>query len=223
MTSDSTRLLIFDWDGTLSDSLAVIVQCLQLAATDVDLPVPTDEQGRDIIGLGLGEALARLFPGAGDRELTELQRRYSALYPELDADPTPFYQGVTDTLDRLHEQGFLLAVATGKSRRGLDRVLAGHGMEGYFHATRCADETASKPDPLMLRELLDHFDVPARQAWMVGDTEYDMAMARSAGIPRVGVAYGAHAPHRLWPYDPLACLEAFPDLDSHLQDGRRMG
>ncbi len=216
MTTESPRLLIFDWDGTLSDSLAVIVQCLQLAAADVGLPVPAEHEGRDIIGLGLGEALARLFPQADSGQLAALKNRYANLYPELDADPTPFYAGVRETLDRLHHKGFLLAVATGKNRRGLDRVLAGHGMAGYFHATRCADESASKPDPRMLRELLHYFEVPAERAWMVGDTEYDMEMAQRCEMARMGVTYGAHAPERLWPYDPLGCLEAFPEIDRHL-------
>lgn len=209
-------LLIFDWDGTLSDSLARIVECLQLSARDRGLPPPTPEAGREVIGLGLGEALAALFPALDGGELAALRESYSRHYAALDREPAPFYPGVMDSLVQLREAGYLLAVATGKSRRGYDRVVKGHGLADFFHASRCADETASKPDPLMLRELLAEFGRAPTEALMVGDTEFDMAMARRAGVPRIAVSYGAHSVSRLHPYGLVAAVDRFPDILSSL-------
>lgn len=205
-------LLIFDWDGTLSNSLARIVTCLQMAARERGLDAPDEAAGREVIGLGLGEALAALFPELDSDELAALRESYSRHYVELDREPAPFYPGVLDTLAALRDDGFVLAVATGKSRRGFDRVIKGHGLDGFFHATRCADETASKPDPLMLHQLLTELAFDAEAALMVGDTEFDMAMAVSAGVSRVGVSYGAHHPSRLHAYGLLTCLDHFGDL-----------
>lgn len=207
-----TRLIIFDWDGTLSDSLGRIVSCLQMSAGEIGLPVPGDEQGRDIIGLGLAEALARLFPDAGAAQLVLLRETYSKNFPVLDREPTPFYETVRETLKILKERGFLLAVATGKSRRGLDRVLDSHGMSDYFDATRCADESVSKPDPRMLMELMERFSVRPGEAYMVGDTEFDMEMAVRADIPRIGVSYGAHGADRLRPYGLRGCADRLVDM-----------
>lgn len=209
---DSPGLLVFDWDGTLSDSLARIVECLQISARDRGLLAPDDAAGREVIGLGLGEALAALFPELDSAELGALRESYSRHYTTLDREPAPFYPDVLDTLAALRDEGFVLAVATGKSRRGFDRVVEGHGLRGFFHASRCADETASKPDPLMLRQLLDELSFEAGEALMVGDTEFDMAMAVSAGVPRLGVSYGAHHPSRLEPYGLLGCLDRFGEL-----------
>ncbi|MFA5493385.1 MAG: HAD-IA family hydrolase [Porticoccaceae bacterium] len=211
------ELLVFDWDGTLSDSLARIVECLQLSACEQGLPPPTGEQGREVIGLGLGEALHSLFPELDDARLAALRASYSRNYAFLDREPAPFYPGVLETLDTLRDAGFALVVATGKSRRGYDRVVAGHGLEGFFRASRCADETASKPDPRMLNELLAECGCPPGRALMVGDTEFDMAMAARAGVPRLGVSYGAHHPDRLQPYGLLACVDRFADILSCLE------
>jgi len=213
-----TRLLIFDWDGTLSDSLARIVECLQLAARDVDVPIPSVSASRDIIGLGLREALATLFPGISDAAIDRLRESYSGHYLSQDAAPAPLFPNVMETLIRLEEAGYLLAVATGKSRRGLDRVLRAQGLSGFFHASRCADETASKPNPLMVEELLDFLDVQPEQAVVIGDTEYDMEMARQAGVPRIGVSYGAHNVERLYPYDLQGCLDYFPQILEYLNN-----
>lgn len=206
------KLMVFDWDGTLSDSLERIVTCLQFSAEDVGLPVPTEQAGREIVGLGLKEALAQLFPGEDDRKLEELKESYSRHYVVLDKQPPPFFDTVMDTLDVLRSKGFLLAVATGKSRRGLDRVLGGHGMSDYFHATRCADETRSKPHPLMLSQLVEFFGLDPSEACMVGDTEFDMEMAQRAGVPRIGVSYGAHSGDRLAKYQLHTCLDRFCDI-----------
>lgn len=206
------KLLIFDWDGTLSDSLERIVTCLQIAADDVGLPIPTREAGTEVIGLGLREALIQLFPTIADSEIDALKDSYSRHYVTLDLEPPPFYETVRETLDSLKTDGYLLAVATGKSRRGMDRVLGKLGFESYFHGTRCADETRSKPHPLMLEQLLARFGVNPDQACMVGDTTFDMEMAVRAQIPRIGVSYGAHSADRLANYQLRGCVDRFSDI-----------
>lgn len=209
-------MVIFDWDGTLSDSLERIVTCLKVSARELDFPEPSDEAGRDIIGLGLPEALQRLFPLLTAADLDAFRLCYSKNYVALDQTPPAFYPQVEESLARLKESGYLLAVATGKSRKGLNRVLSSLNMADYFDITRCADETASKPHPLMLNEILAELGVPASQACMVGDTEFDMAMAVAATVPRVGVSYGAHSAGRLAKYDLLGCLDDFAQIDSLL-------
>lgn len=206
------KLLIFDWDGTLCDSLGRIVATIRASAEELGLPVPSDAAARNVIGLGLREALEMVFPELTKRDIEALRQRYATHYVSRDLEPSPLYPLVQDTLLALRERGFHMAVATGKSRKGLDRVLAGLGMTDFFAATRCADETCSKPDPLMLHELIRYFDVTAADALMVGDTTYDMEMARNAEMPRVGVSYGAHAPERLQPYAPLALLDCLSEL-----------
>jgi len=205
-------LVMFDWDGTLVDSLERIVTCLQLSAGELGLPVPSNEDSRDIIGLGLPQALARLFPAAGKAEFLALRDCYSKNFQVLDHEPPAFYGTVLETLHSLKDRGYLLAVATGKSRRGLDRALQGHGLTGFFDATRCADESASKPDPRMLHELLTHFNLPSGMACMVGDTEFDMDMASRAGVERIGVSYGAHSADRLHPYGLRGCADLLADI-----------
>ena len=206
------KLLIFDWDGTLSDSLERIVTCLQIAADDVGLPIPTREAGTDIIGLGLQEALAQLFPAAEAVELESMRASYSRHYVELDQEPPPFYETVLDTLESLRSEGYLLAVATGKSRKGLDRIFGKLGFDGFFHDSRCADEARSKPHPLMLQQLLERFEIESNQACMVGDTEFDMEMAVRAQMPRIGVSYGAHSADRLAKYQLRSCVDRFSDI-----------
>lgn len=205
-------LFIFDWDGTLMDSADRIVAVMQQALSDRGLAPLTDASIRNIIGLGLPEALRTLCPDLPAAEIQELQSAYSRRFVEAEDVPCQFFPGVRETLDVLRADGSRLAVATGKSRRGLNRVLAGLGMSEYFDATRCSDETCSKPHPLMLSELLAELAVPAERAVMVGDTEFDMAMAVSAGVPRVAVDYGAHAVERLLPYRPGLVLSNFPEL-----------
>lgn len=205
-------LFIFDWDGTLLDSADRIVAVMQQAACDSGLPTLTQASIKNIIGLGLPEALRVLYPEAPAADLERMRQAYSRRFVESEAVPCQFFPGVMDTLERLRADGNRLAVATGKSRRGLARVLAGLGMDGYFDATRCADETRSKPHPQMLHELLGELSVPAARAVMVGDTEYDMAMARAAGMARVAVDYGAHAVERLRAYEPGLVLSRFPEL-----------
>jgi phosphoglycolate phosphatase len=214
--SKTIKLVIFDWDGTISDSVARIVSSMQRAAVDLDMAVPSYLEVQEIIGLGLTEAAFRLFPQATREQVFQLQTSYSQHYRAEDSAPCPFFPGVEETLHQLKADGYQLAVATGKSRAGLDRVLLNLGMEDFFHNSRCADETLSKPHPLMLEELLTEFDLSAEAAVMVGDTEFDMEMAVNAGMPRIAVSYGAHHADRLHAFDPLACVDLFSEIKSSL-------
>ncbi len=206
------ELLIFDWDGTLCDSLSRIARCLQMSAVDVGLPEPSLVAAKNIVGLGLNEVMVELFPGADSTTTSALRASYSAHFVREDSTPSAFFPGVRTHLERLKDQGYILAVATGKSRKGLDRVLDAINMKGFFHATRCADETASKPHPAMLLSLLEAFRVAPEAALMIGDTSYDMEMARTAAVPRLAVAYGAHSRERLMKYQPLACIDHFEEI-----------
>ena len=211
-----TKLVIFDWDGTLSDSVARISQCIQLAADDHSLPVPSYDEAKDIIGLGLKEAIQRLFPSANEAMIQRFSQSYSAHYRLQDAEPCGFFPGVLDTLYELRAAGYLLAVATGKSRAGLDRVFAATELSEFFHGSRCADETQSKPHPMMLEELLAEHQIDASNAVMVGDTEFDMEMAVNAEMPRIAVSYGVHDVDRLTIYKPVTCLDYFSDIIKYI-------
>lgn len=205
-------LYIFDWDGTISDSASKIIRCMQLAAEDSGLPVLDDHLIRDIIGLGLPEAIERLYPEVEAHFHERLRDHYAAHFIREDTQPSAFFPGVLATLQHLHAAGHYLAVATGKSRKGLDRVLQNLDLEDFFHASRCADETASKPDPLMLQELLDEFALSVDDAVMIGDTEFDMAMAERIGMRKIAVSYGAHPVSRLQKYSPVLCVDDFCEI-----------
>ena len=209
-------LLIFDWDGTLCDSLSRIALCLQLSAADVGLPEPSLAAAKNIVGLGIDEVMRELFPGVDSAMTAKLRAAYSAHFIREDSTPSAFFPGVKEHLEKLREQGFTLAVATGKSRKGLDRVLDAVDMTDFFHSTRCADETASKPHPAMLFSLLEEFNVAPEAALMVGDTSYDMEMARAAQVPRLAVSYGAHTRERLLAYQPIACIDKFESIFTSL-------
>lgn len=219
----SLELIVFDWDGTLMDSEARIVACIQAAFVDLSLPTPTREAARDIIGLGLEQAMARLHPAADSRLLAELVVQYRRHFLVTNQTPSVLFPGARETLDWMIGQGYRLAVATGKSRAGLDKSMTETGLEGFFHATRCADETFSKPHPQMLFELMDELGVSSHETLMIGDTEYDMQMARNAKVEALAVCYGVHAPDRLLAHEPLACLDsldAIPDwLIHHAMSG----
>jgi phosphoglycolate phosphatase len=205
-------LLIFDWDGTLSDSTSKIVSCLQQAAETAGFPVLEDDVVCNIIGLGLPEAMERLYPELSANDKEQIRLHYIEHFLAADQTPSPFFSGVIGGLERLRAENFEMAVATGKSRRGLDRVLDRLDMRGYFDASRCADETQSKPHPLMLQELLTEMNVSADKAMMIGDTEYDMEMAQNADVHPIAVSYGAHHIDRLKPYSPLLCTDNFSDF-----------
>lgn len=205
-------LFIFDWDGTLIDSTGHIIGAMQTAAQELRLPELSDAEVQNIIGLGLPEAILALYPELDEAARHELKLGYARHYLALNEQPPELFPGVANTLEHLKQAGHLLAVATGKSRRGLQRVLGQLDMLEFFHATRCADETRSKPHPQMLHELLAELAMPLHRAVMIGDTEYDMAMAQEIGMARIGVDYGAHAAGRLQRYAPEMILSDFAQL-----------
>lgn len=206
-------LVIFDWDGTLVDSEARIVTSMQAAAEDYGWqPALSVEAVRNIIGLALPEAIRELCPGIRPEGVEAIRHGYTRHFLEQSDLEMPLFEGVSEGLQRLKDAGCMLAVATGKSRRGLNQVLPDVGLEGFFAHTRCADETLSKPDPLMLHELLDVTGYDVRQAVMVGDTEYDLGMAKNAGMDRIAVTYGAHHPDRLQVYHPVFTADKFVQL-----------
>jgi phosphoglycolate phosphatase len=208
----SFALIVFDWDGTLMDSEARIVACIQGAFADLDLAPPSREDARDVIGLGLDEAIARLWPGSEPAGRSELVQRYRRRFLVTDSTPSALFPGARETLERLAERGHYLAVATGKSRAGLDKELDIAGLRPLFQATRCADETFSKPHPQMLLEIMDELGARAAETLMVGDTEYDMQMAANARVPALAVCHGVHPPERLMACDILACLESLGEI-----------
>ncbi len=210
-------LLVFDWDGTLMDSAAAISSSIQAACRDLGLPVPRDEQARYVIGLGLTDAMAHILPGLDPARYADVQERYRVHFLQRDSGTTLF-PGAAETVASLHASGFLLGVATGKSRRGLDRALAATGLRSYFHATRCADEGHSKPHPGMLLGLMSELGVSGEKTLMIGDTTHDMEMAHAAGVSRLGVAYGAHAKTALLEFAPVACLDDFGSLRQWLMN-----
>lgn len=206
-------LLVFDWDGTLVDSVARIVESMRVAADECMLPQLDEMTIRGIIGLGLPEAIRSLYPDLEDEHRIAVFRRvYSDHYLSLEVVPSPLFEGVRESLLAFRAQGYRLAVATGKSRRGLERVLAGHGWGDFFDVTRCADETASKPDPRMLHEILAHCGVAAGCALMVGDSPFDLQMAHNAGMTAVAVGYGAQPLSVLQEYRPHLAIDSFGDL-----------
>ncbi|HAB10026.1 MAG TPA: HAD family hydrolase [Alcanivorax sp.] len=206
------QLVIFDWDGTVMDSTGRIIACMHQAGADLCLPVLEDDAVREIIGLGLPEALRTLYPGIGDRDLERMRERYAVHFVAAEASPSRLYPGARETLATLRAAGLRLAVATGKSRKGLDRVWASSGLGDSFDASRCADETHSKPHPAMVTELLTELGVAPERALVVGDTSFDLQMARDAGVDRVAVSYGAHPVDRLMNFHPLAVIDALPQL-----------
>ena len=206
------QLVIFDWDGTVMDSTGRIIACMHQAGADLCLPVLEDDAVREIIGLGLPEALRTLYPGIGDRDLERMRERYAVHFVAAEASPSRLYPGARETLAALRAAGLRLAVATGKSRKGLDRVWASSGLGDSFDASRCADETHSKPHPAMVTESLTELGVAPERALVVGDTSFDLQMARDAGVDRVAVSYGAHPVDRLMNFHPLAVIDALPQL-----------
>ncbi|MBA4502250.1 HAD family hydrolase [Marinobacterium marinum] len=207
------KLLIFDWDGTIIDSTQRIASSLRASARELDLPVPTWEAARDIIGLGLPEAIRTLFPNEGDAIINPLRERYAYYYMDADETPVELFPGVQRTLESLKDKGYRLAVATGKSRAGLEHVFAETGLGSLFETSRCADETTSKPDPHMLHELLEETGVQRQQAVMIGDTEYDLEMGQRAGMDTVAVSYGAHHLDRLRVLRPVREIHHFTELE----------
>ena len=208
-------LIAFDWDGTLFDSTAIIVRCIQAAVRDVGGTVPTDKEAAYVIGMGLMQALAHAAPDVPLEKYTELGNRYRFHYLQHQ-DDLSLFDGVLPLLNDLRERGHLLAVATGKSRRGLDEALHSVDLRGVFDGSRTADQTAGKPHPLMLQELMAEFDVAPERLLMIGDTTHDLQMAVNAGCASVGVSYGAHEPDAFHALQPLAVVHSVRELHDWL-------
>ena len=199
------------------DSAACIASALRAACADLGYGVPTERDARYVIGLGLHDALAHVLPGVAATEYPRIVERYRHHFLLGDAD-TALFAGAADMLRDLRDAGHLLAVATGKSRRGLDRALSAVALGAFFHATRCADESHPKPHPGMLNWLMATLDVAPDRTLMIGDTTHDMAMAREAGVERLAMSHGAHDRCDLLEYAPLACLGSCAELRAWLRD-----
>lgn len=203
-------MIIFDWDGTLMDSIDKIVACVKAAAKDCQLEVPETDAIRHIVGLSLDIAMAKLCPGATLEQQQNMVKAYRHQYLTANKLETPFYPGIKSWLMDLKNQGYLLAVATGKGRNGLDRLLDKCNVRDLFDATYCSDQTASKPNPLMLNRILEDLNLNASQALMVGDTSYDLEMANNANMDCLGVSYGVHNQEILNQFNPIAIVDNLP-------------
>lgn len=210
------RVVIFDWDGTLVDSLDHITASLAVAAEVCGLPQRSNHELRDIIGLGLVEALQKLYPGITTEKMARLRLAYGEHFFSAAASPHSLYKGIAEVLQALSAVRPVLAVATGKSRKGLDRALLTTGLGGHFKLTRCADETQSKPDPQMLREIMSELGVEASEALMIGDTVYDLEMAARIGMPSVGVTWGVHDAAALAVHNPVQIVDEVSELGAFL-------
>ncbi|HCT98688.1 MAG TPA: hydrolase [Methylococcaceae bacterium] len=208
-------LIIFDWDGTLVDSIDWIARCLQNAANETRHPTPDYQLAKDVIGLSIEKAIAALFPDANEEEVHALVERYETAYFSKKMSRDDLFTGVYEMLEALKNQGYQLAIATGKTREGLDEALRATGTADLFSITRCADETQSKPHPKMLEEIMAHLNVPPSRTLMVGDSTHDLQMALNAGVASVGVASGSHDAQALYDYKPLHCLAAPSQLRQH--------
>lgn len=208
-------LIVFDWDGTLADSTAMIVDCIREASLDVGLVAPAITTARNVIGLGLREAVLSLFGNISPTKFQELTDRYRLHYFQRDRQ-TPLYDGVHEALAELNQQGFKLAVATGKGRKGLNLSLQISGLANYFHATRCVDECHSKPHPQMLQQLMEELEVLPENTLMVGDTTFDLQMAQNAHVASLAVSYGAHSLEQLLVHEPLTHFDNFTKLKQWL-------
>ena len=214
--SNAFRLLVFDWDGTLMDSIGTIAACTRAVVRELGLPEVPEETIRGTIGLGLRETMDVLSPGCDDELLGRILESYRRHWAASFRDLPLLFAGVGEMLSGLADEGYLLAVATGKSRRGLDYALEQTGLGPLFHATRTADEAFSKPHPQMLLDILDELGLRPADALMIGDTTYDLEMARSARTASVGVCTGSHCREELQRFEPLVCLERVVELSSWL-------
>ncbi len=209
------ELIVFDWDGTLLDSAGAIAACIQAAARDLGLTVPSDEAARHVIGLGLADALMRAMPEVDAALYPRVAERYRHHFLSQDQDLSLF-PGAQALIRALHGEALLLGVATGKSRLGLSRALEHSGLGPFFHATRTADETFSKPHPAMLEELMAELGVGPEATLMIGDTTHDLQMANNAGVASLAVSFGAHPKEMLLAERPLMCFDRFADMGEWL-------
>jgi phosphoglycolate phosphatase len=215
MTTRRFDLIAFDWDGTLFDSTGLIVRCIQAACHDLGVAVPSDNDAAYVIGLGLNEALQHAAPDLPPERYAELGNRYRHHYFARQHEIVLF-PGTLEMLQALKARNHLLAVATGKARRGLDQALAQSQLGALFDASRTADETAGKPHPLMLQQLMQEFGVAPERTLMIGDTTHDLQLGLNAGTPRVGVSYGAHDPGGFAAFGPLFVAHSTRELHDWL-------
>ncbi len=205
------RLVVFDWDGTLIDSTAAITHAIRMAAVDIGLPMPSAERASHVIGLGLSDAIRHAVPDIRHEQIPAYVERYRHHYLRRDAQLMPF-GGIPELLDDIAGQGVHLAVATGKSRAGLNRALLQLDWRGRFATTRCADEGIPKPDPWMLNDICEELALEPAEIVMIGDTTHDLGMARAAGAQAIAVTYGAHPPEQLRTEPALAMVETVDGL-----------
>ncbi len=206
------KLLIFDWDGTLIDSEARIIESMQMASRQAGLTPADDDAIRSIIGLELGQAIKQLYHGIPDEGVDKVADDYREHYMHYSEVVTPLFDGVVETLTLLKNKGYEMAVATGKGRQGLNHAMEEANLHSYFTTTRCANETRSKPHPLMLEEILDELKLKSTDAVMIGDTRYDLSMAQAANMAAVAVSYGVQKKHELLQYNPIACIDCITAL-----------
>jgi len=208
-------LIVWDWDGTLADSTGMITHAILKAAEQVGLPAISARAASNIIGLGLRESIHALYGDIPAEQAQALASQYSANYYAGEQE-IPLFEGAAETITALNKQGFKLAVATGKGRRGLNSALEHCGLGNFFHATRTVDECFSKPHPQMLDELMDHLVVMPERTLMIGDTSYDLHMAQNAGVSAIGVTYGAQAAEQWQHLNPIAQFNDFSSLSGWL-------
>ncbi len=220
MKHERFKLLVFDWDGTLINSIERIVTSLQFASREVCGIHLDEESARSVIGLGLQEAIERLHPELDAVRIEAVTAAYRQNFLYDSKVPEVLFDGVEDLLQQLRTDHYALAVATGKSRAGLDRAMAEHQLGQYFAATRCAGEHRSKPDPDMLISLLQALETPAHEAVMIGDSAHDMLMAGNAGVRAIGVTHGVEDADSLMAHNPLACLDNIADLYAFLSHNK---
>ncbi len=212
------ELYIFDWDGTLMDSVDHIVDSLSAAAADSNMDDLGHESYRNIIGLGLSEAFQALYPGASQKQQDALTERYRHHFFDTSKGKSTLFDGTDAMLSSLNAKGVKMAVATGKARRGLNRVFDETGYHSMFHSSRCADESGSKPDPTMLKEIMTELNIPVEKTLMIGDSTYDLQMANNAGVDCVAVSYGVHGCEQLNRHDPLVCCRDIFELNDWLHE-----
>ena len=210
------ELLVFDWDGTLMDSAPAIAACIQASCRDLGLPVPDQRTASHVIGLGLRDALTYAVPDLAVADYGRMVERYRHHFLARDAQ-LQLFAGAEPMLRELADAGHMLAIATGKSRAGLDRALAATGFGSLFHGSRCADECFSKPHPAMLHELMAELGGTPAGTLMIGDTTHDLQMALNAGVGALGVSYGAHPKPQLAALSPLACVDSIEELAGWLR------
>jgi len=207
------KLVIFDWDGTLMDSVGRIVSSMQAASGVLNLIPPTNENGKSIIGLSLANGIKQLFPNISEAQQTELEKQYKHQYLDVNKTPTPLFEHALTLLNTLKTNNILLAIATGKARPGLTRVLAMTETGDLFNTTRSASDCRSKPDPEMITSILNELNIDPADAVMIGDTSFDMEMALNANIDRIGVNFGAHSEIVIKQFKPEAVVSSLAELE----------